>query len=129
MKVTTTTVLPLQIKQSFNSLLLTMPCPKFGDDDEDLLNIMAYIEKMLWKKLGNTLAKKLKCENLRQEFKETYEKIRKKKESQTENENASKMSFYMLRNTGGRRLELLFRLKRKARTLSLLGTHHEVSKV
>ncbi len=127
--VTHTSVLPAGMIQWFDRLLLIRTAPKLCDDDEDLLNILAHIEEKLWKKLDKMPAKKLKCEKLRKEFKEIYEKIQKKKDSQTKAENSRKMSFYMFRSTGRHRYKLLFRLKRRARNLFIFRKYHDISKI
>lgn len=77
---TTTSALPPLITQYFSRMLLSFPAPEFGNDEEDIRNILLYVFNKMWKKLAKCPGKKRECEKLYAEIMEMYERIQKKKE-------------------------------------------------
>lgn len=127
---TTTSALPPQIVQHFSRILLSIPCPKFGNDEEDILNILLYVFNTMWKKLTKCPGKKLKCEKLYAEIMEIYERIKKKKENdEATPENVTERPLYYLECARRSGTEILRGLVYKARAFSDGWDDDEISEV
>lgn len=78
----TTVSLPPVITQRFDSMLLSYPTPDLRDSCKTIGIMLKEVEK-LWKRIENNPAKKLRCEKLKQEIMELYERAKvKEKERQ-----------------------------------------------
>jgi|SRR5690606_9145895 len=116
MRAITTYVLPLPIVQNFSRLLLSLPSPKFKDDEEDILNILKYVRSQLWKKLDKCPGQKIKCEQLYNEILEMYESIKTQKEDhEAKTEFVTEQPFYHFKCAKRSHHEILSRHKYKAR--------------
>ena len=95
MELHTTSILPPDMKQYFDRMLLAQPCP--GDYATDLWNIWKYVEANVWKKLEKTPGKKRKCEELKRQFMELYDQIKAQKENpKTKTKNKAEMPMYYI---------------------------------
>lgn len=111
------TIPPLDLKEIFDPLLLSAPHPKFRDDEDDILQILNYVKKKLWKKLNKCPSKKIKCENIEKEIREVYEQIKKKKKLQETAKNFTQRPFYYFNCVKRSHNEILHRYKHKSRTI------------
>lgn len=85
----TSTFIPPEISQSFNSKLLSLPIPKFCDDSETLWKIYIFISKKLAKKCNNHPRRIEKYKLLEEEFLKLYERA-KAKETELEKKTGQK---------------------------------------
>jgi hypothetical protein len=114
-----TSTIPPQIIQSFSRILLTTPCPKFHEDEEDIWMIYQYLKKLGEKKLQKTPGKKKKIEAMERRFLATYEWIKTQKEdSAAKEKNKTQEPFYWLECSTRSNREILTRFKYKARRAS-----------
>lgn len=103
--------LPPQIVQRFSEILLCTPC-KLHHDESDLWKIWIYIEKKLWHKLEKTPSRKLECEQLKNQFLDTYERIKTKKENgQAKEKNKTEECLYWINCSSRRNDEIFTRLR------------------
>lgn len=92
----TITSLTPMISQSYNALLLSFPSPKLRDSCETILKMLEEIEKM-WHKLDSNPIKKERCQNLKLEIIELYERAKvKEKERETEKDHKTQGFGYFI---------------------------------
>lgn len=107
----TNTVLPPLIKQYFHSILLSLPTPKFCDDDETLWKIYLLLKKQINKKRFNKDI--LLSMSYEKEFLEIYERImEKKKEFEAKTGKEKWKPFYYITFADRRRQQIFDRLRR-----------------
>ena len=81
------------------------------------MRIYLYIEKRLLPKARNQPKKRQKCEELKREFMELYERAKKKEENpETEKKNQTKRPFYRIKCPDGRSKTIFDRLRDRARS-------------
>jgi hypothetical protein len=94
-------IMPPLIKEYYSAKLLGIPAPKLREDSETLWHVWQNIEKFLWYKLRSCPAKKVKCEKLKQEFMELYERTKiKEKERESEKRHPTQMPLYYITRLG-----------------------------
>jgi hypothetical protein len=124
------TVIPPQIIQRFSELLLHIQSPKFGDDADDIINILHYLREILWKKLDKCPAKKKKCEKLYKEIFEMYESIKTEKENcETKTAFTAELPFCYFKCARGSCDNILQRCKYKARAFAYKSSSDSIPQV
>ena len=104
---TTVNVIPPEILQNFNQILLVQPCPKFCDTELDLLEIFTKILVKIEKKNQNN-----QTEHLQKEFLDLYERIKNKKEDTISKvPNETEEPFYRIECTDRRNEKILIGLR------------------
>jgi hypothetical protein len=84
MIVESTVVLPPLIQQFFSRTLLSLPIPKCRDSCHTIERMLAEVNKM-WKRLRNNPQRLTRCEKLKEEILELYERAKiKEKEREAE---------------------------------------------
>lgn len=109
--------IPPPILQSFNTSLLSSPCPKFHDDCETLWKIYQYIIHKLKPKASKNAVWLQKIERLEKQFLELYERAKAKEdEFQKETGESFMQPYDCFRKVNRYRPWLLGRLKFKSET-------------
>ncbi len=89
-----------EIDMKFSKDILSRPTPKLREDSDTLWKSWLYIES-LWKKLDNQPVKRAKCEELKKQFMELYERAKaKEKERETEKTHPTQIPFYFIGSIG-----------------------------
>lgn len=89
-----TTHLAPEIKQYFDRLLLSTPCPKFNDDISRINRMFKYIENKLLRRCKDEYQKR-EIEELLKQYREKHGRIvKKEKDLETEERHATKEPFY-----------------------------------
>lgn len=113
---------PPKIEQHFNEKLLSVPCPKLRDSTETFDQMWCEALK-LWKKVENNPIRKQKCELLKQEILELYERAKaKEKERESQKDHKTKGFMYSVAIPKGLAQDVYARLRfrRKAGSFSYL---------
>lgn len=93
----TLTSLTPEIRQRFDSMLLTQTSANFGDNLKTILRMFRYIEKRLQKKTLRCPIQRDKFLILRSQFLEVYDKAStKEKDSEATKGNKAKRAFYYI---------------------------------
>lgn len=123
---------PPRLQQSFNRFLLTTPMPIFRETSKDLKRILTFIEHRLWKKLGSCPGKQKKCEELKSQFMELYERAKtKEKELEAKTEHHTQRPFYSIGSIGEKDEKVFRRLTYRSCSyrFSKFRENYEISEI
>jgi len=128
-KVTTSIILPPDVRQVFDKGLLTHPVPDLRDRAADLYSLYHYVKDKLMKKTRNIPNRKAKCEALEKEFLELYGRaITKEEELKGQKKRRTEQPFYSFASIGGKDEEIYNRFRFKRRVWSYT-TERKYSKI
>lgn len=114
-QIITITSLPPQVKQFYDSILLSKPTSKFYDDSELLWRVYTYIKLKLSKKSKYHPNSEIKYNQLEKEFLELYERAKtKEKDYERETGNQGQKFFYYIIITDRSHSKIFERLRSRS---------------